>query len=610
MHKSEIEKLKNVAPEQEQWVLPFIDKEKFFGKKRDIQPPGVAPKTSGTVKGKWVWYRERDEKKINDDIEQRNKIISERHKDYAEYQQAPESEKEQRLYLLKTGAINLEKSEWQAINNVRNRVEVANSALLNYFLGEGSAVKNTISYSTYHHEDKDENEKYYIDENGYVKEELASLYVGRFDTPRGIQTETYNKEQLQLTNFAPLRKAFVVCGLMGFHDFLANYDNFAFIQDKLVITDTGVGSGNTGDHAKYVPAGKTNFNNDVIMDLDLLFQVQRSKNLISTFKDHLIIDDIIKGIDDLKTKSKQELKKVLDAAFAPIPNPFKKLDPRYKAFTKYNDALQLHKERLLNAYAHRFDILMDFQEILANKFYPTKEYRHYHVPSLQKLKEVDEKLTAQNLGKDPELYKIYSSVNEQLFNLDKKDSLDSEEQRLHAILIAITKEYEEETIHKEKIVSLFKEGQPIQESIFKKAHQIQKNEENKQFEALVNDLKNSLPKSWKKFIDNNDPQIMKLMTDKKTDSKTEAMVHLNVVINNIRKNKDHINLQEAKKLLKEAIEIVIQNSEKKQSSGFLGNTHTVFGKSFQITTSRVATALEKFLASEHFTVDKPTITKS
>ena len=177
-----------------------------------------------------------------------------------------------------------------------------------------------------------------------MKEELASLYAGKFDTPKGKDIEDYNKEKLQQLNFAPLRKAFVVCGLMGFKDFLGNYDNFAFIHDKLVITDTGVGSGNTGRHSEYVPAGRTNFHSDVIDDLNSLLNQDNVR--IPLFKEHLTIEDIIEGIDELKMKGVEDVKKILDESFKPIPNPFQENDKRYADFIKYNQALQSHSAQL------------------------------------------------------------------------------------------------------------------------------------------------------------------------------------------------------------------------------------------------------------------------
>lgn len=67
-------------------MIDFIDKKRFFGKKLGIDAPGVAPKVSGTVKGRWLWYRERNENAST--------LEQERGKDSQEYSKASDAEKQ------------------------------------------------------------------------------------------------------------------------------------------------------------------------------------------------------------------------------------------------------------------------------------------------------------------------------------------------------------------------------------------------------------------------------------------------------------------------------------------------------------------------------------
>ncbi|KTC78414.1 hypothetical protein [Legionella brunensis] len=564
-------------------MIDFIDKKRFFGKKTGIEAPGVAPKTSGSVKGKWVWYRPREENEEN--------ISKQRVQDHLEYQKATDSERQKQLYLLKTGAIKFNTKEDFSINNVRNRVEVANSWLLNFFLGEGSAVQNTIAYSTYHKEKNDYDFKYYIDENGFVKEELASQYAGQFDTPKGKKTEAYNKEKLQELNFAPLRKAFVVCGLMGFHDFLGNYDNFAFIKNKLMITDTGVGSGNTGQHTTYVSAGKTNFDDDVLKDLDLLLANKKSE-LVSEFRSHLTIEDVIKGIEDLKTKGKEELFNILEESFKPIPNPFKENDKRYAKFVSYNEALQFHKGQLYVAYSNRIDSLVQFQDVLG-KFYDANPEK-YHVPSFKTLAEVDRKLTEQKFF--PKFYKIFADVHEKAFSLEqKKGPRSNDEEQLYSTMQAILTEFNAKDIDGDQIEMLLQEAIELEEKMAFKKESLRK------FDEISNELIQSLPKKWQHFLSTYNPHV------KATDPEQIAVMQLNHDIGQIRALIDSgkYTLEDAKSSLFEATKNVIKVSNEQQEKTSLGKTHKVFGLSIQLKGSNLASALRKFLESKHFVEKEP-----
>ncbi|WP_157070708.1 hypothetical protein [Legionella steelei] len=492
------------------------------------------------------------------------------------------------MFLVKTGAIKFQTKEDFAINNVRNRVEVANSAMLNFFLGEGAAVKNTIAYSTYHNEKNPDNFpsglKYYLDENGFVKEELASQYAGQFDTPKGKKTEVYNREKLQESGFAPLRKAFVVCGLMGFHDFLGNYDNFAFINGKLMITDTGVGSGNTGQHNSYVSTGNTNFDNDVLKDLDRLFE--NDNQLVSSFRGHLTIKDVLDGIDELKTKSKEDLKKILDESFKPIPSPFDKSDPRYDDFMRYNGALQLHKDRLYQAYGQRIDALVAFQKVL-NKFY-SADPEKYHVPSFQTLQEIDRKLTEQNFS--PNMYKIYANANEKIFALNKKGTLAGNEALLHSALKSILDEYAKDDINGEQIETIW-------EQVLDLEAKINCNRENlKKFDNLVNDLKQSLPKKLQMILNDSERGL------KVVDPTARALVELKAQINKIKSDlgQGKCTFEEAKSSLTEAVREVIHVSNEQQEKTTLGKTRKLLGFTIQVKGSELSTSLQKFLESKHF----------
>lgn len=515
-------------------MVDFIDKKNFFGKKMGIHAPGVAPKTSGTVKGKWLWYREREENKST--------ISQERDIDRQQYLKATDVEKQQRLYLVKTGAIRLQTKEDYSINNVRNRVEVANSGLLNFFLGDGTAVRNTIAYSTYHNEKNPDNfpsgNKFYLDENGFVKEELASQFAGQFDTPKGKKTEVYNREKLQESGFAPLRKAFVVCGLMGFHDFLGNYDNFAFINGKLMITDTGVGSGNTGQHSSYVRAGNTHFDSNVIKDLDSLFENKNA--LVSEFREHLTIKDVLDGIDELKIKSKEDLKKILDDSFKPIPNPFDKSDPRYNYFMRYNMDLQQHKKGLYQAYSQRIDNLVEFQKIL-NKFYPNNPEK-YHVPSFQALQDMSQKLQyyPQNI------YEMYAEAHEKLFALNKRGQLSQDERILQETLQRVLHEYAAKEVDSEKIEIIWEQILELEEKINLSRENLQK------LDDFTDELKQRLPTQWQEFL--NTPVSNLKATD---PAAAHIMVELNAQINQIRSALEHneCTFEEAKSSLVEALKI-------------------------------------------------------
>lgn len=503
-------------------MLIFIDKRRFFGKKWGTElPPGVAPKASGTVKGKWVWYRERDEGA--------DTIASERARDKHHFDMATQSDKKRYLYLLKTGDIKLNLKEDYAINNVRNRVEVLNALLLNYFLGENAAVKNTIAYSTYYNEKNSYATKYYLDENGYVKEELASLYAGEFDS--GIAScIDYNKAVIKEREYMPLRERLVVFGLMGFHDCLGNYDNFAFIKGNLIITDTGVGSGNTGQHATYVRAGSDTFDADPIGDLERLFN--NTSDNVTQLRKHVRVKDIYLGIKKLDDINIEQLEMLFDEAFKPIPNPFDNADQRQNKFKIYNRALQTHKEKLLLSYKSRIDTLHKFNMIL-EKFYPEAEMS-FHMPSFLDITSIDKKITQQSI--DPKYYRIFSQVHEKWALIAYKDKPGKLDDALIAVYKYILDAYRETPINPQKIEDALVQADYKEVQV--------------EFIMYTNDISTFLPAKWQ--------FIYQQLPDEKKDSKLtrDALLQLKMDIQYITQKlaTGSCSLVEAKVLLTEVVE--------------------------------------------------------
>lgn len=388
--------------------LDFIDKKIYFGKKLGIKSAEVAPKTSGEVKGHWVWLRPRNESPAS--------VIFHRAQDLENYKNASEEQKREHLYLLKTGKL------WglgKVVPNFLNRLEVLNSQLLNFFIAENAAVSNTITYSTYTHEEDLEE---IIPAFGFVKEEVASRYAGIFDNNK-LDSQAYNQQKLQTSNFLPLREIFIVLALMHIDDLINNYDNFRFINNQLIITDAQSTSGaelfsdisETGDFT----------GTNIISSLHNLLGGLPLKNTanpkIIDFFDHLSVADLINGIKKLELCDFEKMKDIFKLSFAAIPCPFDSQDKRYTSFVKYNEKLTSITTKLFQIYCDRINSLKEFFKILS-KFYDTDITQEFHLPDCYKLlaayDNLDQLPKSQNVKL---LYQVFIYITEYQYQLKKKN---------------------------------------------------------------------------------------------------------------------------------------------------------------------------------------------
>ncbi|MCW8400930.1 hypothetical protein OQJ26_19305, partial [Legionella sp. PATHC038] len=249
---------------------------------------------------------------------------------------------------------------------------------------------------------------------------------------------------------------------------------------------------------------------------------------------------VLDGIDELKIKSKEDLKKILDDSFKPIPNPFDKSDPRYNYFMRYNMDLQQHKKGLYQAYSQRIDNLVEFQKVL-NKFYPNNPEK-YHVPSFQALQDMSQKLQyyPQNI------YEMYAEAHEKLFALNKRGQLSQDERILQETLQRVLHEYAAKEVDSEKIEIIWEQILELEEKINLSKENLQK------LDDFTDELKQPLPKQWQEFL--NTPVSNLKATD---PAAAHIMVELNAQISQIRSALEHdeCTFEEAKSSLIELLKI-------------------------------------------------------
>lgn len=126
------------------------------------------------------------------------------------------------------------------------------------------------------------------------------------------------------------------------------------------------------------------------------------------------------------------------------------------------------------------------------------------------------------------------------------------------------------------------------------------------FAKIVEELKHALPKKWQAFLNAKEDTLSNRGISKKShnDKKAEKELEMVNLRNGIAKiteqlGKGEINIENGMELLKEIVEKVIEKSDELQKGTTLGKPHILFGKSFQLTSSRVSAKLEEFI-DKHF----------
>ena len=227
---------------------------------------------------------------------------------------------------------------------------------------------------------------------------------------------------------------------------------------------------------------------------------------------------------------------------------------------------------------------MEFQKVL-NKFYPDQPPK-YHVPDLKVLEETDKKLMEQCFH--PRFYKIFADVNEKFFTLDKKNGLRSQdEEKLYLLMKDILNEFGQEDISGEQIEILLDDALELENEMNHKMENLQK------FDKIIDDLQTFLPKKWQVLFNNDDPNV------KRNDPKMQAMTKLANDIKEIRAilNSGKYTFEQAKDSLSLSVQNVIRVSNEEQEKTTFGKSHKILGFTMQVTSSDLASSLEKFLES-------------